>query len=73
MGSTPGRRVSYGSENAAAANCPHKLTKTAGPLARRQSRLGGSELHARVTSAAVRSCHWVLVAAAAAPRSGAAT
>jgi hypothetical protein len=30
------------------ANYPHKLTKPAGPLARRQSRLGISELHARV-------------------------
>src|ERR1051325_10939211 len=45
------------------ANYPHKLTKTAEPW------LGGSELHARVTSAAVRSCHFVLVAAAAAPLS----
>jgi hypothetical protein len=33
-------------------NCPHKLTKTAGPLARRPSRLGRLELHARGTSAA---------------------
>jgi hypothetical protein len=34
-------------------NCPHKLTKAAGPLARRRSRLGGSELRARGTSAAI--------------------
>jgi hypothetical protein len=34
------------------ANCPHKLTKAAGPLARRPSRLGRLELHARGTSAA---------------------
>jgi len=52
-------------------NDPHKLTKAAGPLARRPSRLGRLELHARGTSAAVRSCHCVLVAAAAAPLTGA--
>jgi hypothetical protein len=56
-----------------APNYPHKLTKTADPLARRRSRLGRLELHARVTSAAVRSRRCVLVAAAAAPLSGAGT
>ena len=51
-------------------NCPHKLTKTAEPWLGGGAALGGSELHARVTSAAVRSCHFVLVAAAAAPLLG---
>src|SRR5947207_9282819 len=54
-------------------NYAHKLTKAAGPLARRPSRLGRLELHARGTAAAVRSRHCVLVAAAAAPLSGAGT
>ena len=45
-----------------------KNRRSAGPAARR---LGRRELHARVTSAAVRSCHCVLVAAAAAPLPGA--
>jgi hypothetical protein len=48
-------------------NCPHKLTKTAEPWLGGGAAWGGSELHARVTSAAVRSCHFVLVAAAAVP------
>ena len=52
-------------------NDPHKLTKAADPLARRRSRLGRLQLHARGTSAAVRSCRYALVAAAAAPLSGA--
>src|ERR1051325_7620284 len=52
-------------------NCPHKLTKTAGPLARGGSSLGRLELHARGTSAAVRSCSCALVAAAAVPLPGA--
>ena len=50
-------------------NCPHKLTKAAEPWLGGGAASGGSELHARVTSAAVRSCHFVLVAAAAAPLS----
>ena len=48
-------------------NYPHKLTKTAEPWLGGGAALGGSELHARGTSAAVRSCHFVLVAAAAVP------
>ena len=52
------------------ANYPHKLTKTAEPWLGGGAASGGSELHARVTSAAVRSCHFVLVAAAAAPLFG---
>jgi len=51
-------------------NCPHKLTKTAELWLGGGAALGGSELHARVTSAAVRSRHFVLVAAAAAPLPG---
>ena len=51
-------------------NCPHKLTKTAEPWLGGEAALGGSELHGRVTSAAVRSRHCMLVAAAAAPLSG---
>src|ERR1043166_304285 len=49
------------------ANEPHKLTKAAGLLARRRSRLGRLQLRARGTSAALRSSHCVFVAAAAAP------
>src|ERR1043165_318924 len=60
-------RERYESQLPKPANYPHKLTKAAGPLARRRSRLGRLQLHVRVTSAAVRSCHSVLVAAAAAP------
>jgi len=45
-----------------------KNRRSAGPAA---SRLGRLELHARVTPAAVRSCHCVLVAAAAVPLPGA--
>jgi len=56
-----------------APNDPHKLTKAAGPLARRRSRLGRLQLHARGTSAAVRSRRCVFVAAAAAPLPGAGT
>ena len=48
-------------------NYPHKLTKTAEPWLGGGAALGGSELHARVTPAAVRYCYCVLVAAAAAP------
>ena len=48
-------------------NYPHKLTKTAEPWLGGGAALGGSELHAGVTSAAVRSRHCVLVAAAAVP------
>ena len=51
-------------------NYPHKLTKTAEPWLGGGAALGGSELHARVTSAAVRFRHCVLVAAAAAPLQG---
>jgi hypothetical protein len=40
-----------------AAQLPSQADKNRRALARRRSRLGGSELHARVTSAAVRSCH----------------
>src|ERR1051325_11689503 len=57
-------------ESAAAPNCPHKLTKAAEPWLGGGAALGGSELHARGTSAAVRSCHFVLVAAAGVPLSG---
>ena len=49
------------------ANCPHKLTKTAEPWLGGGAALGGSELHAGVTSAAVGSRRCALVAAAAAP------
>jgi hypothetical protein len=48
-------------------NCPHKLTKTADPLARRRSRLGGSELLG-VMAAALRSLRTSLVGAAAMPQ-----
>jgi len=48
-------------------NYPHKLTKTAEPWLGGGAALGGSELHAGVTPAAVRFCHCALVAAAAAP------
>ena len=51
-------------------NYPHKLTKTAEPWLGGGAALGGSELHSRVTSAAVRSRHFVLVAAAAVPLPG---
>ena len=51
-------------------NYPHKLTKTAEPWLGGGAALGGSELHARVTSAAVRSATPLLVAAAAAPLPG---
>jgi hypothetical protein len=40
-----------------APNYPHKLTKTAEPWLGGGAASGGSELRARVTSAAVRSCH----------------
>ena len=50
-----------------APNYPHKLTKTAEPWLGGGAASGGSELLASVTSAAVRSCQFVLVAAAAAP------
>ena len=53
-----------------AAQLPSQADKNRRALARRRSRLGGSELHARGTSAAVRSCRCVLVAAAAAPLPG---
>ena len=51
-------------------NYPHKLTKSAEPWLGGGAALGGSELHARGTSAAVRSRYCVLVAAAAAPLAG---
>jgi len=50
-------------------NCPHKLTKAAEPWLGGGAALGRLQLHARVTSAAVRSCHFVLVAAAVVPLS----
>src|ERR1700740_1173765 len=49
-------------------NCPHKLTKTAEPWLGGGAALGGSELHARGTSAAVRACHCVLVGGGRVPR-----
>jgi len=52
---------------ATAPNCPHKLTKTAEPWLGGGAALSGSELHAGVTSAALRSRRCALVAAAAAP------
>ena len=55
------------------ANYPHKLAKTAEPWLGGGAAFGRLELHARVTSAAVRSCRCALVAAAAAPLSGAGT
>ena len=48
-------------------NDPHKLTKAAEPWLGGGAAWGGSELHARGTPAAVRSFHFVLVAAAVAP------
>jgi hypothetical protein len=57
-------------DDAVPANCPHKLTKTAEPWLGGEAALGGFELHAGVTSAAVRSRHCMLVAAAAAPPKG---
>jgi len=51
-------------------NCPHKLTKAAEPWLGGGAALGRLQLHARVTAAAVRSCHCVLVAAAAVPLPG---
>src|ERR1044071_3021684 len=50
-------------------NCPHKLTKTAEPWLGGGAPLGRLQLPARVTSAADRSCHFVLVAAAVVPLS----
>ena len=47
-------------QNRGRANCPHKLTKTAEPWLGGGAASGGSELHARGTSAAVRSCHCVV-------------
>src|ERR1043165_9307184 len=52
------------------ANYPHKLTKTAEPWLGGGAALSGSELHAGVTSAALRSSRCALVAAAAAPPEG---
>ena len=52
------------------ANYPHKLTKTAEPWLGGGAALSGSELHAGVTSAALRSSRCALVAAAAAPPVG---
>src|SRR4029079_16307962 len=49
---------------------PPQAEKPPLPCAWAASRLGRLELRARVTSAAVRSCHCVLVAAAAAPLPG---
>jgi hypothetical protein len=48
-------------------NYPHKLTKAAEPWLGGGAAFGRLQLHARVTPAAVRSCHFVLVAAAAVP------
>ncbi len=48
-------------------NCPHKLTKAAGPLAGGRAAFAWLQLHARGTSSAVRSCHFVLVDAAVVP------
>ena len=50
-------------------NYPHKLTKAAEPWLGGGAAFGRLQLHARVTSAAVRSCHFVLVAAAVVPLS----
>ena len=43
-----------------ASNYPHKLTKSAEPWLGGGAASGGSELLARVTSAAVRSCYCVV-------------
>src|SRR4029079_6295601 len=48
-------------------NYPHKLTKAAEPWLGGGAAFGRLQLHARVTSAAVRSCHFVLVAAGVGP------
>jgi hypothetical protein len=48
-------------------NYPHKLTKTAEPWLGGGAAFGRLQLHARGTSAALRSRHFVLVAAAAVP------
>jgi len=48
-------------------NDSHKLTKAAEPWLGGGAAFGRLQLRARVTSAAVRSCLFVLVAAAAAP------
>src|ERR1051325_11362169 len=52
------------------ANYPHKLPKTADPLARRRAASGGSNCTRASRRLPVRSCHCVLVAAAAAPLPG---
>jgi len=51
--------------NVEAAELPSQADKPAGTTARRRA------LYARVTSAAVRSCHCLVVVAAAVPLSGA--
>ena len=53
------------------ANYPHKLTKAADLWLGGGAAFGRGQLHARVTPAAVRSRHCVLVAAAAVPLPGA--
>src|ERR1051325_4851617 len=51
-------------------NCPHKLTKAAERWLGGGAAFGRLQLHARVTSAADRSCRCALVAAAVVPLSG---
>src|ERR1051325_4331132 len=67
---SPPRGLSHLPVEFRAPNCPHKLTKTAEPWLGGGAALSGSELHAAVTSAAVRSRRGALVAAAAAPSVG---
>ena len=67
---SPPRGLSHLPVEFRAPNCPHKLTKTAEPWLGGGAALSGSELHAAVTSAAVRSRYCMLVAAAAAPSVG---
>jgi len=54
-------------------NCPHKLTKTAGPLARRRAASGGSNCTRASRRLQFAPATQVLVAAAAAPLFGPAT
>jgi len=51
-------------------NCPHKLTKTAGPVARRRAASGGANCTRASRRLPVRSCS-SLVAAAVVPLTGA--
>src|SRR4029079_3051527 len=48
-------------------NYPHKLTKAAEPWLGGGAAFGRLHLHPRISSVAVRSCHFVLVAAAVVP------